>query len=185
MTTTASSHLYSVEEAKLLEDAEAYELIDGVLKMRQMGAESSEIEAWIIAVLVRFARPGRSHVVLGPSAALHIFPERPRYFRRPDVSVIARSRLEDGVAPRGDLYLAPDLAVEVLSPNDKAYEMDEKLGDYLRAGVRMVWIVYPESRTLMLYRPAEPALRLSADEEIPGFDVLPGFQAHVRDLFPE
>jgi hypothetical protein len=64
------------------------------------------------------------------------------------------------------------------------YEADAKLNDYLNSGVRMVWFVYPESRTLMVYRPGEAPLRLSEDDVIPGFEVLPEFDRRVRDLFP-
>ena len=98
--------------------------------------------------------------------------------------MILKSRFEDGEIPDGDLFVAPDLAAEVLSPNDTSYEADAKLNDYLNAGVRMVWFVYPESRTLMVYRPGEAPLRLLEDDVVPGFDVLPGFDRRVRDLFP-
>lgn len=176
--------LYSVEEAKALPDAEMYELVDGVLKERDMGAIASLIEAWAQELLTGYARQSGLFWPFSPSVALHIFEERPRYFRRADSTLVARSRFAGQLPQARDLYLVPDFVLEVVSPTDLAAEVDEKIRDYLAAGVRMTWVIYPDTRTVMVYRPGEAALRLVEGEKLPGFDVLPGFDHMVDDLFP-
>ncbi len=176
---------YSVEEAKALDDATAYELVDGALRARGSGAR----EAWIAAAVIyetgKFAKKSGLVCVFGSSVALHIFPERRRYFRRADASVVLRSRFADGIPPWEDLHIVPDLAVEVLSPTDNANDLDEKVQDYLAAGVRLLWVIYPVTQTTIVYRPAHLPLMLGADDEVSGFDVLPGFMCKVRDFFPQ
>lgn len=76
------------------------------------------------------------------------------------------------------------MTVEVVSPAETATALDRKVQDYLDAGVRLIWVVYPNTHRLMFYRPGHSPLRLVIDDEISGFDVLPGFSCHVRDFFP-
>lgn len=77
----------------------------------------------------------------------------------------------------------PRLAVEVLSPNDRANQVNRKIADYLKSGVALVWLVDPDNRTVLVYRPSSgPALRRE-DEELLGEDVLPGFRCPVAELF--
>jgi Uma2 family endonuclease len=77
--------------------------------------------------------------------------------------------------------------VEVVSPGDEAYHLDEKVAEYLAAGVPLVWVVWPESRTVLVYRqPSSPlgtASRLTAADTISGEDVLPGFSCGVKEFF--
>jgi Uma2 family endonuclease len=75
------------------------------------------------------------------------------------------------------------LAAEVLSPNDRASQVLAKVDDYLRNGVRVVWLVDPESRTVRVYRPNQPTINLAADDEINGGDELPGFRCSLREFF--
>ena len=119
-----------------------------------------------------------------PIMAYQCFPHDPKMVRKPDVSFIRAGRLPGDVLPSGFVRIAPDLAVEVVSPNDLAPELDEKLEDYQKAGVRLVWVIYPESRTVSVYRGDGSASRLHQDDVLSGEDVIPGFRCEVGSLFP-
>jgi Uma2 family endonuclease len=78
---------------------------------------------------------------------------------------------------------APDLAVEVLSPTDRARQVLDKVGEYLEAGVRLVWVIDPERRSAVVYRSLAEVRKLGADEFLEGEDVVPGFRCRLADLF--
>ena len=87
--------------------------------------------------------------------------------------------------PKGWLRIAPDLAVEVLSPNDLAVEVEERLDDYWKVHIPLIWVVNPETRTVTVYSRGASFVRLGEDDELTGGDVLPGFRCRVGDLFPK
>lgn len=104
--------------------------------------------------------------------------------RAPDVSFVAADRLPpEGLALRGLLRRAPDLAVEVLSPDQTAAEMDERIADYLAAGTRLFWMIDPFRRTVAAYSPHAPVRWLRAGDLLDGADAVPGFTMPVDDLF--
>lgn len=84
---------------------------------------------------------------------------------------------------RGFLRIAPDLAVEVVSPNDTVYEVDEKVEELLAAGVRLVWVLNPETRIVEVHRLDGTVSKLHVADELSGEDVLPGFTCPVAELF--
>jgi Uma2 family endonuclease len=75
------------------------------------------------------------------------------------------------------------LVVEVLSPSDVSYEVDRRVQDYLSAGVKLVWVVHPQSRSVHVYRPGGQGVILSERDELDGEQVLPGFRLPVREIF--
>ena len=95
-------------------------------------------------------------------------------------------RLTGDRAPDGHCRIAPDLAVEVVSPNDLAYQ-DEKVAEYLGAGVPIVWVVNPNTRSVRIHRPRSSprglVSGLTSEDVIDAEDVLPGFSCPVRDFF--
>ena len=97
----------------------------------------------------------------------------PDTVRAPDVAFIRRERLPE--ATTGFLQIAPDLAVEVLSPGDRAGEVLGKVGDWLEAGTRLVWVIDPERRVARVYRTDGTASSLTEGESLAGEDVVPGF----------
>jgi len=101
--------------------------------------------------------------------------------RAPDVAYVSRDRLPAG-APDRYVPLAPDLAVEVVSPNDRADEVNRKLLDYLRYNTRLVWLVYPATRTMVVHDGAVARV-LSEDDVLDGGTVLPGFTLPVKRVF--
>jgi Uma2 family endonuclease len=74
--------------------------------------------------------------------------------------------------------------VEVVSTNDLAQDVNEKVEEYLQAGVPLVWEVYPESRTVLVHRPNSTVTKLHATDELTGEDVFPGFRCQVAEFFP-
>jgi Uma2 family endonuclease len=99
----------------------------------------------------------------------------------PDAGFVAAHRLPNGL-PDGYLPFAPDLAVEVVSPNDSADDIQDKVTLYLKYGTRLVWVFYPRSQTVVAHTP-NGSRSISADGTLDGEDVLPGFSVKVRDIF--
>jgi len=106
----------------------------------------------------------------------------PQRVYAPDVAFVSAQRL----AQRGpqDAYVpcAPDLAIEVVSSADRAPDIETRVLDYLRAGSSQVWVVYPDSQTVLVHTP-ERVTRLGMDGVLVGSDILPGFAVPVLVLF--
>jgi len=134
--------------------------------------------AWLLGSYVRQRRKG--YVTTNDSGV--ILERDPDTVRGPDVALYEDAQKWDDLHPKyGEV--PPRLAVEVLSPNDRADRTLRKLMDYLRNGVALVWLVDPEARTVTVYRPGAPPYELKEHEELTGHDVLPGFSCKVADLF--
>ncbi len=107
----------------------------------------------------------------------------PHTVRVPDLSFVRADRLPpDGIGP-GLLKLAPDLAVEVLSPSERASELEEKIEDYLAAGTSMIWVVDPVRRTVRVVTADAPERRLHEGDALDGGDIIPGFVCAVSEIF--
>lgn len=107
----------------------------------------------------------------------------PDTVRAPDVAFIAQSRLTVEEIPDSFIELVPDLVVEVVSPGDTRREVREKVEDWLRAGVRLVWAIYPATRTATVYRSLDDITHLTEDDFLDGEDVVPGFLSRLEELF--
>ncbi|MEO8394955.1 MAG: Uma2 family endonuclease, partial [Chloroflexota bacterium] len=101
----------------------------------------------------------------------------------PDVGFISKQRLPQGL-PKGYIPVAPDLAVEVVSPGDRADEIDQKVVLYLRYGTRLIWMVYPKTKTVIAHT-ANGIQRFDINDTLEGGDVLPGFKMAIREIFSE
>jgi Uma2 family endonuclease len=101
----------------------------------------------------------------------------------PDVAFVAAERVPLGSARKRFPRLAPDLVVEVFSPSDRLSEALNKVRLYLEAGVRLVWLVDPDKRTVTVFRPDAAPETLDATMTIDGGEVLPGFSASVSAMF--
>lgn len=113
------------------------------------------------------------------------FEMKPGYPKREsDVSFVAAGRLP--IRVRDIVKLAPDLAVEIVSPNDKQFEVEEKALEYLDLGVRLVWGVRPVIKAIEIYHPgAVKPLTLGSNDELDGENVIPGFKLKVSQLFEQ
>ena len=102
--------------------------------------------------------------------------------RSPDVSFVASGRLPGRKLPEGFGELAPDLAVEVLSPEDDPRAVLDKVGEYLRAGARLVWVIEPRKSRAVAYRSLTEVREIPESSSLDGGDVLPGFCYTLAEL---
>jgi Uma2 family endonuclease len=103
--------------------------------------------------------------------------------RRPDVSFISAGRLADYRWEHGHIAIAPDLAVEIVSPGDEVYSLDRKIDDYFKAAVRRIWIVNPERRSVRIHRAPGDLDELVGEAELVDEAILPGFRVALAALF--
>ncbi len=158
------------------------ELIDGVLVEKTVGYEESELTLLLGYFLVGFVRQHDLGIVAGPDGTLRLFPGRVRI---PDISFVSWDRLPNRERPRKPIPdLVPDLAVEVIRESNTKKEMAIKLQEYFAAGVRLVWYVEPDDRTVRVYTAADRSTLLTEEQTLDGGDVLPGFALPLRELFP-
>lgn len=165
-------------------DHKGYELVDGRLLEKGMGAETSEIQSQLGFLLQLWVRQAKLGKIYEAEAVYRCFPEKPDQTRKPDVSYVRTSRLPGGKSPRGAIRIAPDLVVEVISPNEVVYDLNRKLADFQSVGVPLIWVVHPDLRVVDVYIPGQPTQRLTAADELSGDPVLPGFRVRIADLFP-
>jgi Uma2 family endonuclease len=176
--------LLTPEEFLARPDRDHFELVDGELVELGMSQLSSLVALELGRLLGNHCTPAGIAWVFGADNGYRCFPGRPNLVRKPDVSVVLRERLPADQLHDGWSTLAPDLAVEVVSPGDLAYEVDEKVDEYQAAGVRLVWIVNPERRTVRVHRRDGTVSLLRSGDALTGEDVLPGFACSVSELFP-
>ena len=171
------------EEFERRSDTKGLELVDGVLREKNGGAEVGCTSARIGYHLSAAVLPENLGWVAASEGPYHCRPWR-RTVRKPDVSFLLRERLPDGRLPRGICRIRPDLAVEVVAPDDTYEDVEEKLADYFDAGVPLIWVVTPRTRTVLVYRADGTARRLRDTDELTADPIIPGFRAKVADLFP-
>jgi Uma2 family endonuclease len=107
----------------------------------------------------------------------------PRTVRSPDASFLREGRLPAGGIGPGFLKLAPDLAIEVLSPGESASDLEEKLDDYRACGTSLIWVVDPVRRTVMVVASDSPVAWLREGDILDAGNVIPGFACHVSEIF--
>ena len=162
-------------------DGKLYELIDGELREKQVGFRSLFVAGQVIARLNAHFYP---HEGAAASEVMIYCFKNKRHGRKPDVVYVKLSRLPGGVIPEGDIFVPPDLVVEVLSPNNSGTEVDEKLDEYLGAGIPLVWIVNPERQTIRAFRQDDTHRLFHAADVIENEPALPGFRLVAGDVFP-
>ncbi len=160
-----------------------FELIDGRPREMHTGARSSHIVGNLCRLLFEYCEQPFRGWVFQAGASYQLLPTRPNLIRRPDVSFVRPGRFRDEKLPTGHVPFATDLAVEVVSPGEPYYEIDEKLREYRLAGVRLVWVVVPPSRSVLVRRLDESITELHEGDELSGEDVVPGFRCRVADIF--
>ncbi len=172
-------------EDLLLVDQRGFELIDGQWKEKPMGMEASIVGASLLSLLQTHVKANTLGHVINSECGYQIFAAHPTRIRKPDGSFVARGKLPDEKPFRGHSKVPPDLAFEVVSPNDFAEEINERVVDFLGAGARLMWVVYPSTRTIQVFRPGGGAAHLTAADELSGEDVVPGFSCRVADVFSD
>ena len=175
--------LYTADEFwETFGDTKRLELVKGVpVEMSPTGEERGVLSMWLGYLLLTYVEAHDLGEVTAAECGF-VVSRNPDTVRAPDVGFIAKARLAEPISQR---YFPgpPDLAVEVVSPNDTASEIHAKVFDYLRAGTRLVWVIYPQSRTIAVYGPDTPTPFLDTNGTLEGGDVLPGLSLPVREIF--
>jgi Uma2 family endonuclease len=158
------------------------ELVDGVLvEKAAVGYFESRVALVLGSYLEFFSQRYDLGIVLGPDGTLRIMPD---LVRIPDVSFISWNKFPNRELPAEPIPdLVPDLAVEVLSEGNTAEEMSRKLREYFKAGVRLVWLIDPATRTAEVYISPRKKTTITEDGVLDGGAVLPGFRLSLQELF--
>jgi Uma2 family endonuclease len=161
-------------------DGKKYELVDGEIIVSPAGARHSEIAGNILGLIWEFLQKNPIGKVYSSDLGITLPNGN---VRSPDVTYIGIARLPGGHSPETFVDVLPDLAVEVLSPNDSPKELGRKIGEFLENGVPMVWLVDPAHQTVTIYRSLTETERLTSKDTITAEPVLPGFSAPVSRFF--
>ena len=175
--------LLTIEEFEHLpDDGWRCELVRGVVvREPPAGFEHGRLANRILYILTAFAEKHGLGEVLASETGFVLFEEPPTV-RAPDAAFVAEGRVSSPAAP-GFGRLAPDLAVEVVSPSNTIAQIHSKVLDYLDAGSRLVWVVDPATRTVIVYRSRNEIRLLTGYEELDGGEVLPGFRVDLPAIF--
>ncbi len=160
-----------------------YEIVDGKAVEKAMGVYEVHLTNLIAFFLGRFVFDRQLGYV--ESEMLFNFGVEGKPQRRPDVAFISYGRWPKGrrFSSENALHVVPDLAVEVVSPTNSANEVEEKIVEYLNAGVSLVWVVYPSTARVYIHDGSSTVRVITRDGELDGGDVLPEFRLRLAELF--
>jgi Uma2 family endonuclease len=151
--------------------------------MNQPYPSHGEICVTVGSILWDFVRKRKIGRVVGNDSGV-ITERQPDTVRGPDIAYFSFQRVPPGRLPRrGYLDVAPELAIEVKSVFDRWSEIDEKIAEYLKAGVLVVCVVDPDTDSVQIHYPDKPMRIVQRDEELTLPEVLPDFCVTVRELF--
>jgi Uma2 family endonuclease len=159
------------------------ELVDGTLVEKPVGLLEALIAANIVRILGDFVIPRGLGFVFSSEATLRMFLGN---VRLPDITFISAVHFPGGELPSGAIQtLPPTLAVEVISESNTKAEMRRKLNEYFESGARLVWMVYPKTKSIAIYdEPSDvPAKTVTEAETLDAGEVLPGFSVAVVEVF--
>jgi Uma2 family endonuclease len=176
---------HTPEDLLVMPEGHRFELIDGQLKERNMGAWEAAIAARVMRHVGNHVEREKLGTCFAADCGYQIFADDPKKVRFPDGSFVARGRFPQDQVPPGHLRTHPDLAVEVVSPNDLGDEIEAKRIAFLRAGTRLWWLIYPVHRTVHVYRNLKNCVVFADGEELTDDEVLPGFRCPVRAFFED
>ena len=183
-------------EAPIVEPSEHYEIVDGLIVAEHyevvdgqiveeppLGARGTWMASRLMRGIILFDAPGRlGNVVI---ETLFVLERSPRLRRCPDLAFISGERwpVTRPVPSAAAWDVVPDLAVEIISPSDIAFDIMSKIEEYFRVGVRLVWVVYPEHSKVYAYDSPTSVRILQVGDELDGGAVLPGFRFPLAGLF--
>jgi Uma2 family endonuclease len=160
-------------------DGRKYELVDGEIVVSPAGTRHGIVSTRLSARLLAFVEHHELGYVADSSTGFRLPSGNVRV---PDVSFVAKGRFEGGRVPEGFADVAPDLAIEVLSPDDRPRAILDKVGEYLQAGVRLVWVIDPKAGRAAIYRSLTDVRDLKPADSLDGEDVLPGFRCGLAEI---
>ena len=178
------NRLMTADELFMMPNTErGCELVRGkLIKYMPTGMIHGIITTQIGQALSNFVRANNLGIVLAAETGFYIF-QTPDTVRAPNSSFIGNEKIAKHGITEKYFPDAPDLAVEVVSPGDRKKDFEEKVKDYLSAGVQLVWIIYPQNRIVAVYRQNNIVSILREDDEFDGESVLPNFRFALSELF--
>ena len=179
---TTSKTLVTGDELLEMGDIGPVELINGeIIEQMPTGSRHAKIEGLITFFLINFLRTvNLGHILTGEAG---VYTQRnPDTIRAMDIGFISNERMNKAQRD-GYLDVAPELIVEVMSPNDRWVDIQEKLAEYFNIGVLLVWLVDPQLEQIHVYRSLDDVRRLTAENELTAPEILPGFAVPVTEIF--
>jgi Uma2 family endonuclease len=159
-----------------------YELVRGrLIRMSRPGARHGVVCMRLARALDQFSDDHNLGIVFSEGTGFKLESD-PDTVRGPDVSFVRRERVPASGVPEKHWVGPPDLAVEVMSPNDRPAEVEAKIAQYLELGVRLVWWIRPQEQTVTAYRPGFAPVSLKVTQELDGSEVVPGFRFPIARL---
>ena len=182
--TTAGVRPMTADElSKLPKDEARGELIRGVFyPAMPAGGRHGKIEARLARRLGNIVEPSGLGTVMTGDPGI-VLERGPDTVRAPDVAYFSAERLPPETDITRFLDAVPDLVVEIVSPSNRPSEIREKAEMWVSFGARLVWVVWPETMAVDVYRPEETVVTLGESDALTGQDVLPGFSCTVREIF--
>jgi Uma2 family endonuclease len=185
MTLSTEKKIWTDEEFMALSrDGHRYELVNGeVVDIGNSGMEHGDIGSYLGGVLAIYVRQHKLGTVCDSSTA---FTLKDGNKRSPDISFVAKDRLK-GLKrpPRSFFSESPDLAIEILSPNNTVEEIHDKIVEYFDNNTRLVWVIHPDEKYVLVYHSPEPDRFLRSTDYLDGEEVVLGFSMVVAELFEE
>jgi len=164
----------------VLDTDKEYEIVNGQPEEKIMGGgRHGVVGTELIIDLGVHVRAQRLGVVCGPDTSFQIGENE----RLPDVAFVSVARIPEAGVPEKAWPMPPDLAVEIVSPSDLYGKVMTRVAEYLTAGVRQVWLIFLDHRTVTIYSSLTDVKVLQETDDLDGGDVIPGFRCRVAELF--
>lgn len=161
------------------DSSKRYELLHGELRtMAPAGYQHGKVASAINAFVRDYVAAHQLGDVVAAETGF-LLSRDPDHVRAPDCAFVAAGRLPPGPGPIGYAELAPDFVVEVVSPGDSAAEVQERVDDWLQAGTRVLWVIYPTLRRVIVWRGPGLAELHGADEEVDAEPAISGLRVRV------
>ncbi len=172
--------VWTDEELMRIKHEGKVELVNGEVKfLTPAGGEQGSINAQLTVRLGSYILRHKLGRIFDAQTGY-----RPREnMRAPDFSFVRKERLPEGQVPKGFLPIPPDLAVEVLAPDEKIANYEGKVQEYLEWGVQLIWLVDPNTQTVTVIRANGERVMLKGNDVLSGEEVIPGFKIRVRTIF--
>jgi Uma2 family endonuclease len=179
MTVTAKK-IWTAEELLRLKHEGKAELVDGeVRQMTPAGGEQGRINARLTVRLGGYILRHKLGEIFDAQTGFQPHEN----MRSPDFSFVRKERLPRHAIPKDFLRVPPDLAVEVLAPDETVADYEEKIAEYLSWGVRLIWLIDPNTQTVTVVRANGERQVLRGNDVLSGEDVVPGFKIRVKKIF--
>ena len=167
-------------------DVNRYELVRGdLIMMSPASPVQGRYASRLTSVLTVYADENNLGEVYTAEPGFELHSEPEVVVRAPDVAFVRKDRIPPPDQQKGYWQLAPDLAVEIISPSETATQIQEKVQDYLSAGTKLIWLVFPEQKIVTEYQLPDQVRQLGITANLEGGEVLPGFRYELKKLFRE